>query len=334
LPEHYYYVFDTPTPLTIDPRQVAVRRSDLTTRAAIAEPLEDRPMTDPDLLRPHRLRPEERAAFERDGFILLPGVLDPAPRARLAAVADELAAQHRPRAGFGPREERAGGLGAEDRLNLKDCAALRPELLALLTWPQTLPKVLGILGWNIQLYHSQLVVAPTEREAGDANRPGWHRDSGRLTVELETDPQPRVSLKVGFHLSDATAPDRGNMWVVPGSHLWPRGLQPEDDDPRALPVLAAAGDAVLFDRRLWHRGGVNRAAATRKILFYGYSYRWFRPRSDLVIDAATAAACDPVQRQLLGVGSSNISCTSPLDADVPLKAVLAELAREPVGQRC
>lgn len=288
-------------------------------------------MTDPDRWSDHRLRDDERAAFERDGFITVPGALDPEHVQRLAGIADALAAKHRPSAGFGPREDRAGGLGAEDRLNLKDCAALRPELRELLTWPACFPKVCGILGWNIQLYHSQLVVAPTEGDAGDANRPGWHRDSGRLNVELEVDPQPRVSLKVGFHLSDATAPDRGNMWVVPGSHLWPRGLRPEDDDPRALPILAEAGDAVLFDRRLWHRGGVNRAAVTRKVLFYGYSYRWLRPRSDLEIDVATAAACDPIERQLLGIGSCNISCTSPLDADVPLKAVMAQLGREAVG---
>ncbi|MCB9847649.1 MAG: S8 family serine peptidase [Phycisphaeraceae bacterium] len=39
LPEHYYYVFDTPTALTIDPRQVAVQRSAAASRAAINEPL-------------------------------------------------------------------------------------------------------------------------------------------------------------------------------------------------------------------------------------------------------------------------------------------------------
>jgi hypothetical protein len=39
LPEHYYYLFDTPQALTLDTRQIAVLRSDLSSRAAIAEPL-------------------------------------------------------------------------------------------------------------------------------------------------------------------------------------------------------------------------------------------------------------------------------------------------------
>ena len=39
LPEHYYYLFDTPVALELDPRQIAVLRTEQTTRAAIAEPL-------------------------------------------------------------------------------------------------------------------------------------------------------------------------------------------------------------------------------------------------------------------------------------------------------
>lgn len=39
LPEHYYYLFDTPVAMELDPRQVAVLRSGQVTRAGIAEPL-------------------------------------------------------------------------------------------------------------------------------------------------------------------------------------------------------------------------------------------------------------------------------------------------------
>ena len=39
LPEHYYYFFDTPRALEINTRQIAVLRTDQTTRAAITEPL-------------------------------------------------------------------------------------------------------------------------------------------------------------------------------------------------------------------------------------------------------------------------------------------------------
>ena len=39
------------------------------------------------------------------------------------------------------------------------------------------------------------------------------------------------------------------------------------------------GDAVLFDRRLWHRRSRNGSPITRKALFYAYTFRWVRARA-------------------------------------------------------
>lgn len=272
---------------------------------------------------PCLLRDEERAVFDRDGYLLLPAALCADHVQRLQRLCDELVAVYRPQAGYGSREERAGCLRDMDRLNLKDCAGLDAALLELLSWPSFFPKVCGLLSWNIQLYHSQLVHAPGHSSDADANRPGWHRDSGRLNSELETDPQPRISVKVGMHLSDALDTCSGNMWLIPGSHLWPCGERPTDNDPRAMPVRASAGDAVIFDRRIWHRGGVNTSAKTRRMLFYGYSYRWLRPRSELAVALALMDTLTPLQRQLMAVDHPTMSASSPLDEEVPLKQIMA-----------
>lgn len=260
----------------------------------------------------------ERLAFERDGFFVVEDVLPPEQVEELNGVVDRLYDLCCVSEGLEP--------GA--RLNLLDFVGRDERFLELLDWPKTFPKVWGILGWNIQLYHSHLIVTPPEPESqrGVQKRLGWHQDSGRLNVELEGEPRPRVSLKVGFFLTDTTAPDRGNFHVVPGSHLRNRLALPEDgvSDPEGTtPVRVPAGSAVFFDRRIWHAAGRNHSDVTRKALFYGYSYRWLRPRDDMTVDHYLER-CDPVRRQLLGASTGGFGYTSPKDEDVPLKLWIEE----------
>ena len=89
----------------------------------------------------------------------------------------------------------------------------------LVDYAKVLPKVWGILGWNIYLYHAHLIVTPPSGAPPDDKTFGWHQDSGRVNVELESHPRPRLSLKVAYFLSDTSEPERGNFWVIPGSHL-------------------------------------------------------------------------------------------------------------------
>ena len=267
----------------------------------------------------HRLSDDEREQFQEQGFLVVPGVLPAARVALLEAAADRIDAEWRPKR----------GLEAHQPLNLLDAIGKDDAFLDLLDLPQTFMKVVDILGWHIQLYHSHLIVTPPLPEGRMPKPPrlGWHQDSGRLNLELEGEPRPRVSLKVGFFLTSTLKADRGNFHVVPGSHRLNRLDLPADaacDHPRAVPVRAGAGDAVFFDRRLWHAAGRNRSATTRKVLFLGYSYRWLRPRDDMTV-AHYLDGADPIRRQLLGEGpSGGFGYTSPADEDVPLKAWLEE----------
>jgi ectoine hydroxylase len=196
----------------------------------------------------------------------------------------------------------------------------------LVDYEKILPKVWGILGWNIYLYHAHLIVTPPSGETAHEKTFGWHQDSGRVNVEIESHPRPRLSLKVAYFLSDTSASGRGNFWVVPGSHLWdtldrsPDGIgQPEG----AVPVLAKPGTAVLFDRRLWHAGTPNWSDVTRKVLFYGYGYRWLRTKDDMTASSLWEQS-SPIRRQLLGWGVNCNGFYSPTDDDVPLRVWLRE----------
>jgi ectoine hydroxylase-related dioxygenase (phytanoyl-CoA dioxygenase family) len=118
--------------------------------------------------------------------------------------------------------------------------------------------------------------------------------------------------------------------VIPGSHVRnsiPRPEHPElgfDPPGDATPVLASPGDAVVFDRRLWHARSDNRSEVTRKALFMGYTYRWIRPRDDSVIDPAWLATLPAVRRQLLGGGADAMSHWGLGEGDPPLRAWLQE----------
>ncbi|MDE2829411.1 MAG: hypothetical protein OXN20_04780 [Gemmatimonadota bacterium] len=62
----------------------------------------------------------------------------------------------------------------------------------------------------------------------------------------------------------------------------------------------------------------------RRVLFYGYSYRWLRPRDDIRVEHYLDH-CTPIQKQLLGVSySGGRGYTFPTPKDAPLKTWLEE----------
>ena len=158
----------------------------------------------------HRLTDEERRSFDERGYFIARDVLPPETLARVTEAADRLYVQYRPKY----------GLSRYERLNHLDCIGFDEAFLELLDWPRTIAKVIDILGWHIQLYHSHLIITPppSPDQPPQTGRLGWHQDSGRLNIDLETDPRPRVSLKVAFVLTDIETPDRGSTHVIPGSH--------------------------------------------------------------------------------------------------------------------
>ena len=266
----------------------------------------------------YTLTEEERRQFEEDGFFIVRDVLPLDLVDKLIPIVDRLDAEAR----------RQKGLEKHQMHNFFDFIGKDELFLELLDWPKTFAKVFGILGWHIQLYHSHLIVTPPlDGIVPKRKRLGWHQDSGRLNIDMETQPRPRVSLKVAYFLTDCTETNRGNFHAVPGSHLKNKLKMPEDEDLDPVgttPIQVAAGDAVFFDRRIWHAAGHNFSPDARKALFYGYSYRWLRPRDDMTVEHLLDR-CDPIRQQLLGAGpSGGHGYTSPKEEDVPLKAWIRE----------
>jgi len=262
-----------------------------------------------DTVAPARWSARIGERLDRDGYVRLPGALDPALVESLRDAVDAVWARHRTGA-------------ASAALHL--LAFLREDrrFVALLDHRPVIDVVAEALGPNIFMYHAHLDVQPPE---GDPSTTWmWHRDGGIQNRDLEA-PRPRMSVKVAYFLTDVSQPGRGNFMVLPGSHLRERIERPPagNDVPGAVPILAEPGDAVVFDRRLWHMRSPNRSSVTRKALFLAYTYRWVRPRDDLRLPAAFVEDLNPVQRQLAGVDAGDpFPLWMPDRSPLPLRDLL------------
>jgi ectoine hydroxylase len=272
------------------------------------------PIRDASCLR-HALTEEERQQFDELGYFMVEDALSSQQVAALTDVTDAIF-----------ERKVAAGHDTKKALFYPNFIPDHSLYQDLVDYEKILPKVWDILGWNIYLYHAHLIVTPPTGEQPNDKTFGWHQDSGRTNVEMESHPRPRLSLKVAYFLSDTSQPGRGNFWVVPGSHTWDTLERPADgvgQPEGATPVLAKPGTAVFFDRRLWHTATPNWSNLTRKVLFYGYGYRWIRTKDDMTVQTLWEQS-DPIRRQLLGWGVNANGFYSPTDADVPLRVWLRE----------
>jgi len=199
-------------------------------------------------------------------------------------------------------------------------------LTDLIDHPTTLPKVWGLLGWNIYVNDQAATVTLPAHESGMDSHGvvtalRWHRDGGRVNLEVGW-PAPRLGVKVGFFVSDTSAPGRGNLHLVPGSHRWPvEQIDRDEVAHRAIPVCLPVGGAVLFDRRILHSATINTSMLTRRAVFYGHTYRWMRSMGERA-PSARRFGPDPIRLQLLGAGSG-YGRFFPGRSDVPLRSWLA-----------
>jgi len=264
---------------------------------------------------PYQLTAEEKQTFNETGILMIEDALSPEHVAALTAASDAIS-----------ERKFAEGADPKKALFYPNFIPDNPLFADLVDYDKIFPKVWGILGWNIYLYHAHLIVTPPTGQPQDDKTFGWHQDSGRVNIEMESHPRPRLSLKVAYFLSDTSQRGRGNFWVVPGSHLWDTLDRPTNgvgQPEGAIPVLAKPGTAVFFDRRLWHTASPNWSDITRKVLFYGYGYRWIRTKDDMTVQSLWESS-DPIRRQLLGWGVNANGHFTPTDEDVPLRVWLRE----------
>ena len=272
---------------------------------------------------PPLARPTLRDRFERDGFVTIDG----------RALATPRSTRYR---------RRRGPVAARTRFERHDAPPLSRSSGTIrhssscLTIARRCRWCCRCWATNIHCYHCHLDVHPGAETPRDVWL--WHQDGGVVNRDLETSPRPRLSVKVAFFLTDVSIPGRGNLVVLPGSQRTDRIEPPADrsnDLPGAQPLLAGAGDAVMFDRRLWHMRSPNTSDGHPEGAV---------PGLHLPMDPAARRHADPrrmssrplaVQRQLLGIADAAVDHWSlgepPALADADLRR---HLRRGPRGSGC
>lgn len=243
------------------------------------------------------MTPEQRAQFDKDGYLIVRGALTPAEVEYYAAALDRVYDE----------QVSAGAVRPGGSMHLLSAVARCKEAVGLIDHPVTFPLVWSVLGWNVHIYHSHLDVHP-RIPVRPPFRFEWHQDGGRQNRELEGEPRERMSVKLAYWLSDVSETGRGNFKVLPGSHRtnWIDGPPRRDiewpDPPGSMEVQVSAGDALFFDRRLWHCRTNNYSPVTRKAMFFGYTLRWVAIRDEIAGagDPQWVRSLSPVRQQLLG----------------------------------
>lgn len=249
-----------------------------------------------------RISDGDRTAFRRNGHLLVRGALGEPLRARIEAAVDELRATAEP---------------AADGSARIDGVFRHPAFAELLDLPTIFPHVWGHLGWNIAADHGEITVIPPT--GGPAPARAWHQDG----PPRHDDPRPMLAIKVGYALSDLSEPGRGAPLIMPGSQY---GDPPPRTAEGALEIIAAAGDAVILDRRLWRSPTANRSALTTTMVFVGYTYRWLRTCAETP-ECPYGTRLSPLRRQLLGLGAEQggffgITGSPALEENIPLRTEL------------
>ena len=226
------------------------------------------------------------AAFHRDGFVHIPGVLEESEMQALRDRTDALLDD--------PQLGEVEDLRLHDRRYVQmhvDGDKKRPFILRnTIALDQMFRDMLlrePILGL------AEAVVGPNCRFCGQnvlRNQTGvaierWHVD-GSVHFPVPEDvprhdpriPPPVLWITVQMALSDIDRMEHGPTQYVPGSHLSGRNPNnqenPEFEGRGPVSVFCKAGDIYLQEPQCWHRGAPNTSGRTRYLMQSQYAVDW------------------------------------------------------------
>jgi hypothetical protein len=227
------------------------------------------------------LRPYDDAAttaivhdFQRDGYRVIPGVLDADEVRALRTAVDRVFAEPR----WADNHNLYGPYVAtrlfevdpvfEDMLTREPIISLAESILGPDCHLVAQNVVRNAPGQAIDFWHvDDVLIFPTA--------PDMARHDARLTMPVHI-------LTVQILLTDVDGPEHGPTQFVPGSHY--SGKQPNDrhtpsfEGVGPVSLFGKAGDIYLHNGQAWHRGAPNTSDRTRYLLQLAYSRRWVSQR--------------------------------------------------------
>jgi len=239
----------------------------------------------------------------REGYTIVPDVLDDGGTAQVRGVLDELHA----RQAFGDND--FSGMRTKRVFNLfAKTRALDP----LLVHPGVLRIARSRLGPE-----AQLSIASTMEIHGGETPQALHQDDAYFPES----PHPTLVINTIWALTEFTDANGGTR-VVPGSHLLPG---PVDRAATSIAVEMPKGSVLLWDGALWHGGGPNSTDSARFGLSLNYCRGWIRQQENqyLGLDPAVVSALPEEVQKVLGYDVCQF--VGWTDGRHPMRAILPDV---------
>ena len=242
-------------------------------------------------------------AFEREGYVALPGFLSPGQAQQLRRATEEL---------FG--REGTDGLGAYAvpscrRLgNLFDKGSCFEALACDATVAAFAQEVIGAAGCRWQAFNAH------------DPRPGFSDARQPIHADRSFFPGCTAYVNVIFALDDFTATN-GAPRIVPASHhsAWPPVEGPSllEPAPGEVRVLCSAGTAIICHGDVWHGGMENGSDSPRRALHLGFACPGTRPQYEITAECSDAMRERVTARGLAALFPQSLSRFDGLPPDRP-----------------
>lgn len=249
------------------------------------------------MLKHHSISEADIDFFDKNGYLIVRNALDQDTVQSLAEAGDRLIASDL------KTNRQTASNGQYD--GFRNAISLDPAFADLIDHERILPTVVQLLGANLHVMTSHLIVKQPDDEDAPltARLPGWHRDYAQAMHDMGDVAIPRLLVKCAYYLTDLTEKNRGVTMVSPGSHLLTE--RPPIPDGEADPLGAvepsiAPGDCLIFENRTFHAGAAHRGPDPRRAIMIGYGYRWVMPMDYVTQEAEFVDTLSPLQKYLVG----------------------------------
>ena len=204
--------------------------------------------------------------FDRDGYVLVEGALDPVQIAEVRHVIDALDEQQNVR--LRRRGDGVPDINAADAITFTELIVGTSEVLKRFATSEVFGRLAAdLVGPDVRIYWDQAVYKRPE----PVREFPWHQDTG-YTFTL-----PQHYLTCWIPLVDVTVAN-GCPWILPGMHVhgtfkhrWMEwGWQCIEEADEMVPVEARVGDIICFSSLTPHRTGPNVTDEIRKAYILQY----------------------------------------------------------------
>jgi ectoine hydroxylase-related dioxygenase (phytanoyl-CoA dioxygenase family) len=196
----------------------------------------------------------------------------------------------------------ADEVGGEERLqaiadgNIVRCLLSADQyFLDLATHPRILGLLRELLGEYYILQQQNGVINPPARQHHQSS---WHRD---LPYQHFVSSRP-LAISALWCI-DAFNERTGGTCVLPASHKYEPAPSETYVNSHAHGIVAAAGDALVFDCMLFHRAGNNRSDCPRRAVNHVYALPFLKQQINLPSALSGHLSDDPFLRRFLGFDS-------------------------------